>query len=727
MRKCVIITKIGYPFGGGEDYLFSTIQWLIESNIDVIWLCFGDLYHNLYTEFKVFHEYIIQIPRGFDKTTIRNWVTLLSPDIIHTQGLGLEIILPALIPLKIPILLGYHFWVNLVDLYPKYFNRDIKNNIKYHSKNNFFESLSEHELITPYVCSDFMSDVFKLVYNSDIHVVYPISSEVRCKNVSIVVDRIYVTQINIHQLKGGEIFLDSISKLENIPFLCVQTEPCSESLDSKIKSLMNLRTNCIYRTHVDNIKEIYELTRILLVPSLIDETFCRVVCEGMMNGIPIITTGNGNISNLLGDYGIYLSDKDDWSEQIRAIYEDEQLYNLYSTKLKTRYNNLFSESIAKEQLLNLIDYRLSLPINIMIIAPFCDQGLGIQARNYYYALKELNQNVFIFSYASYYSLSENFQKDKEEWNQENVYYSCNIREEIEDKEIIDFVHGFNITHCIFPETCWNRVFEIALLLKSLRVKCFAVPNIEIVRRDELYKHTYFHKVLCNNQLCLEYFQNIPGIKSEYIGYGIVYPLRPLKPKLNNNVIQFCCFGGLNALSRKQIIKVCKAFIISQEECKNIRLIVTSQKKEKPSELDKMKGLEGITIIEEHLPYKKILEILKYSHVSIQVSKQEGLGLGFYESIFAHTPVISLNTQPHNEIIKHDINGWLIDCFYENNHENDSSMVEEANFKEHNLAKVITQIAQNPDTLNDIQDCLETDYNQRLSGDIFKKKFLYVIQ
>ena len=52
---------------------------------------------------------------------------------------------------------------------------------------------------------------------------------------------------------------------------------------------------------------IYKKTRIFLDPSLCDETFCRTVNESMMNGIPVITTGAGNIKYLVGKAGYVIS------------------------------------------------------------------------------------------------------------------------------------------------------------------------------------------------------------------------------------------------------------------------------------------------------------------------------------------------------------------------------------------------------------------------------------
>ncbi|MBP7652742.1 glycosyltransferase, partial [Candidatus Dependentiae bacterium] len=43
-------------------------------------------------------------------------------------------------------------------------------------------------------------------------------------------------------------------------------------------------------------------------------------------------------------------------------------------------------------------------------------------------------------------------------------------------------------------------------------------------------------------------------------------------------------------------------------------------------------------------FHDIINLYYDSHISIQVSKHEGLGLGFYEALATGTPVISLNTQ-----------------------------------------------------------------------------------
>lgn len=82
----------------------------------------------------------------------------------------------------------------------------------------------------------------------------------------------------------------------------------------------------------------------------------------------------------------------------------------------------------------------------------------------------------------------------------------------------------------------------------------------------------------------------------------------------------------------------------------MELIITIQGSQIPEEIKNFALHPALTLIIKHLPYNEIINYYQKSHVSIQVSKHEGLGLGFYESLMTGTPVLTLNTPLHNEII-----------------------------------------------------------------------------
>ena len=67
------------------------------------------------------------------------------------------------------------------------------------------------------------------------------------------------------------------------------------------------------------------------------------------------------------------------------------------------------------------------------MTPWCDQGLGLQSKNYYNILKKSGlYRVFIFALKPYNA--ENcflLQRDPNEWKVDNIYYSPNTREDVQ--------------------------------------------------------------------------------------------------------------------------------------------------------------------------------------------------------------------------------------------------------------------------------------------------------
>jgi glycosyltransferase involved in cell wall biosynthesis len=367
--------------------------------------------------------------------------------------------------------------------------------------------------------------------------------------------------------------------------------------------------------------------------------------------------------------------------------------------------------------------------NIMILVPFCDQGLGIQGRNYYNILKHNGYNPSIFSYKPYTAKSTlELQKDPQEWSVDKVYYSPHDREHVKDEELLDFINKNNIGKCIIPEACWFRIFEIAKLLRNNNVKCYCIPNIEITRKDEISKHKYFYKILCNNLLCEQIFNKYGITNTKYIGYGLDNTNITFMPKPNDSPLKFLFVGGINSFSRKHILEICEAFILAYEQNQNIQLTCTIQKIN-CFEIDDIKKLKkyldhpAITFIQDHLPYKSIINLYYTHHISVQVSKHEGLGLGFYEALASGTPVISLNTPPHNEIVKDNINGFIINCFYKKMTDNNDSFIESAYFDPVLLCNKILEIVNNKDMLPNMYKTLIDDYNKNFTSEIFIDRFI----
>lgn len=742
-KKYLIISKWAYPFGGGEEFLFQTMTWAKDLGMLCFWICFTDAKNKNYESLKIENEsfgYIIKVPGGIKNKTIKNWIKLINPDIIHHQGHERLFFYEETKQFRIPFLSGIHFWSGIIELHPTYLNANMIEHAEHHKTCDDFSYLTKEKLCDLYCASIFVRECVKKITNIDVSdIICAASSIKKCqiKNFNPLYNK-YVTIINIHKLKGGELILYLLNKMLNIPFLVVRTEYESEELDTKIKNIIDKRnndeqhSNCIYMGRVSDPTVIYKKTRIFLAPSLCDETFCRTVNESMMNGIPVITTGAGNIKYLVGKAGyvIPISEKDKWCSIINELYNNPELYKTTSKNILKQYEQ-HSEQMAAKQFATVVRKTIvkSKDRNIMIFSPWCDQGLGIQSRNYYNILKSYDYNIYIFALNPYNGSTLEMQKNPEEWKVENIYYSPNNREKVTDIELIEFINKYNIGKCLLPETCWFRVFEVARLLRNHYVKCYAIPNIEIVRRDEIYKHTYFHKILCNNYLCQNIFNEHGNYNTEYIGYGMPNSNIFMKTKkIENNFVKFLFIGGMNAFSRKHILNICKSFATAYEQNKNMQLTCTIQRTNllEVDDVDKINNYKdhpGINVIDKHITYKDILNLYYDNHVSIQVSKHEGLGIGFYESIYTGTPIITLNTAPHNEIVLDNINGWIIPCYYKPMTDNKDPIFDSAYFNHTVLSKKILHICSNTENIYNIIDNLKNDFNKRLNYNNFAERFI----
>lgn len=738
----LITTYWTYPFGGGEEFMYDTMEWASELEMKPYWISFADSKNAHFEEFdciKYDNGTVLQIPGGFNVEVLRDWLYVLKPDIVHHQGMYRHKFFLATEDLRIEFVSGFHFWSGalILDEYKK--NIMMLENASFHKIDPELSILLTKTTCNLYCASHFVKECIKSVTNIDIKdVVYPSSSVKRYKlpDSHDPWESKYVVMINIHKNKGGNIFYELLKQCPNIHFMCVRTEHFSEDLDNKIKTEIEERNkdpNCadsVFMERTYDVKKLYSNTKIMLCTSFVDETFCRVVNEAMMNKIPVLTTHRGNIKYLVGNTTPVLDpDKPKmWVDQLNELYFNETRYRDMSNLMEQKYNDA-SENVAKEQFKQLMSKVVtkSKNFNVGIFTPWCDQGLGIQSRNYYKILKSSNLfRVFIFALKPYNAKTcLDLQKNPEEWMVDNIYYSPNSREDVKNQEIVQFCRENNIGKMIMPETCWNRVFQIAKLLREIDVKAYAIPNIEIVRRDEIYKHNYFYKVLSNNYLCERIF-SVLDIPRPYIGYGIE-DIESKKKDFSENTIKYLFIGGMNAFSRKHVLLVCEGFAFAYEKNKNIKLTVTIQmtnmlEESTKNKINKYIEHPGINIMQNHLSYKDIMNLYHTHHIAIQVSKHEGLGLGFYEAVSTGTPVLTLNTPPHNEIILDGINGWTIECYYKKMTDNKDPLFGSAYFDPNIFANKILEIS-NKNIIQKMITTLNEDLNTRLNLKTFSTRFI----
>jgi glycosyltransferase involved in cell wall biosynthesis len=135
----------------------------------------------------------------------------------------------------------------------------------------------------------------------------------------------FVTLINVNHNKGGTVLIKLAENCPEIEFQGIRGGYDKQITTTK---LSNLR----YLPHTDNIKSVYETTKILIMPSLV-ETWGRTAVEAMSSGIPILANPTPGLKECC-DYAAIYIDRDNiqgWIDTIRKLTTDTEYYNKCST------------------------------------------------------------------------------------------------------------------------------------------------------------------------------------------------------------------------------------------------------------------------------------------------------------------------------------------------------------------------------------------------------------
>lgn len=750
--RILFLTLWGYPFGGGEDFMYQSMAWFSDWGYDVYWISFSSQ-KSPYKTFEFIEEpgrgFRLHVPGGWKNEYIAKWIWFLTPVAIHHQGARHIDAVRVAKDANIPCITGFHFWSDAVRLQEPWRNQNILENSRDHCEDGDFPEIMENALV--YAASEFVVEVVEAITHRRIrHVVYPspdversTATDVReTGDVDLATAR-FVTLVNCHRLKGGEVLLELIREMPHIPFLAIRTEDNSEILDEEIRQAMARQktlsgVESFIEERNDDIRTIMDRTRIVLAPSKVDETFFRVGMDAALSKRPIISSGAGNMRYMFQNCeGAHVARCDaipEWVDYINEWYSNEPAFRRASAAT-IDITKRYSETVAKAQMRSLVE--LTRTTNaVMVFAMWGDQGLGTQARDYVHILENRGFTCCIFSYKPYYATPNNprHQKNPNEWAHPRVYYSPNTREATTDQELIQFVQQYNVKVCLVPETVNDRCFTLPRLLRTKAINCISMPNIEIVRRDEIMFHKYYTLNLANNFHCANVFK-LHGISNtEYLGYG-VKEQKPVSEIGGENQLRILAVGGMTALSRKQVHILAAAVVHLYEHGeKTIKATITLQG---GSSMVGYENIEpyinhpAITVIASHLTIDEV-EKLHYDHdVYFMQSRKEGLGLGFYKALEYNLPVITLDTPPHNEIIVDGVNGFVMKVLqFEPMTDNADGFVQEAVadplLLQQKLVEILNMRRDGP-TWKALISSLREDVRNRLSWENFTTRLASAVK
>jgi glycosyltransferase involved in cell wall biosynthesis len=731
----LVCTDLGYPMGGGESFVHQTCQILVEFGVRCVWLSFFDPQTGPYTEASLTHTpyYIDVREAGANRDAdIRRAIEHYSADLVHAHGGTNEIVMELSRTMRFRALIGYHFWSGLVDLGPT-------------GNQHILEHLNKHALTRPrgeaadtvvkYVASEFMSDVYKGLGGTDtLEIIHPASDPSQFLAQRTGIGK-FVLQVNICTLKGGRIFQRVLRELgDRIPLMGVQTEPDASTLYEEIHEDLTSRPLCVVHGY-GSVREFYRDARIVIVPTLVDETFCRVAYEAAINGIPVLTTRNGFLPQMFGDFGFYLDeDPQSWVDSVARIYDDTELLERVGKQQQAWVTSTFEAGASgfMSMTMKLIDQ--SIRKNIGIFTMWGDQGLGNLSHTHARLLRDMGYRTHIFSFQPYSALGRALvrQRDPSDWaapeHADSVYYSYNCREEVTVNELSQFILANKVHTLLVPEICWQANWDRLFALNIENLKVCAIPMAEIVLKNEAILHNRLTSTLFCTRIAEDALVGMGVTNGKYLGHGFQKSLSPERAECKRErlrqreKLRLLHIAGHNPNVRKNTRQVIEAFALARELRDDIELTVTSM--DPVGTYYPGKIPPGVHIIDRVLSRNDIMELYEDHDISIQVSSHEGLGLGFYESVSRNTPVISLQAPPHDEIVLQDQTGWLIPAWPMPPADNDQSIVPAWRFHTSDLAFQILMLGKRD--VENVMDRCPTIYRKYFDETALALRMLQVM-
>ena len=136
----------------------------------------------------------------------------------------------------------------------------------------------------------------------------------------------YVTLSNLNENKGGHILIEIAKAVPEVEFLGVRGSYWSQIEDPQ-------QPNITYIDNTPKIKEVYALTKILIMPSK-EETWGRTAIEAMSSGIPVIAAPTPGLKECCASAALFVERQnvDEWARLIRRLCNDKTFYDEYSNR-----------------------------------------------------------------------------------------------------------------------------------------------------------------------------------------------------------------------------------------------------------------------------------------------------------------------------------------------------------------------------------------------------------
>ena len=138
-----------------------------------------------------------------------------------------------------------------------------------------------------------------------------------------------VLLVNPSLRKGVELFFRLAAARPDIPFLAVESWTVHDAWRTVLMNRARACGNVELWLPVEDMREAYARARLVLMPSIHEETFGRVVAEAQVSGIPGLVSDRGALPETLGGGGLVVpldAGLDSWLQALDRLWSDQPFY-----------------------------------------------------------------------------------------------------------------------------------------------------------------------------------------------------------------------------------------------------------------------------------------------------------------------------------------------------------------------------------------------------------------
>ena len=158
----------------------------------------------------------------------------------------------------------------------------------------------------------------------------------------------HITMVNPRaEYKGTNIFLDIADRLSDEEFFLVG--PISSD---SIRRRADRMHNVTHWSWCDDMRDAYNKSKLVVVPSRVQEAFGRVPAEAMVSGIPCVVSSRGGLPEVVGETGLVVSEiesTEQWIDAIRTALSN------HDPEAQQQRVTRFSAESQVEKLINIIN------------------------------------------------------------------------------------------------------------------------------------------------------------------------------------------------------------------------------------------------------------------------------------------------------------------------------------------------------------------------------------